>query len=452
MDFEAFHVDAFPVDQELRDAGCVGPELAHLAGVYCDSPRALVWRNPSSDWRVLALLLPLASRLSLMANPIFAQLARAWGLNVRFVGVDRDGLVYDFRSLLRDRTLKLLLELLAPENAREPALLDTLFAALADEMLTVLQRRRLGWGRHLVVDQRLEPQADASIFQRETRFPDFLAKLRAALRDEIVDVDFYGRVLRSVDLRETAFEQRVASLVESSLDAVTMAKLARTGVGRHLGCYNWLRLDLRHAAPRAHVLASLPGLATFFAETLVPLDAARLSAEGHGDDPGREDLGGDVVVDDRGGHGVGRHDGAGWRDEAGSRAAAGWREEADWDDDADWGAAPSRSRRDEAPPYDLRAIAARSASLHSAHWSAVLHRAIDAGQDRAVIEALAQRFEVGDNVIRRLWRERPQPFGQPPAWHLASILRCLHQAGERAWPTNEAQWRELISRALPHEA
>jgi hypothetical protein len=449
MDFEAFHVDGFPVDQELRDAGCVGPELAHLAGVYCDSPRALVWRNPSSDWRVLALLLPLASRLSLMANPIFAQLARAWGLNVRFVGVDRDGLVYDFRSLLRDRTLKLLLDLLAPENAREPALLDTLFAALADEMLTVLQRRRLGWGRHLVVDQRLEPQADASIFQRETRFPDFLAKLRAALRDEIVDVELYGRVLRSVDLRETAFEQRVASLLESSLDAVTMAKLARTGAGRHLGCYNWLRLDLRHAAPRAHVLASLPGLATFFAETLVPLDAARLSADGDDGDPGREDLDReDGERDD----GTDWRGGTRWRDGAARPDEAGWRDESDRDDDFDWGDAPDRSRRDEAPPYDLRAVAARSASLHSAHWSAVLHRAIDAGQDRAVIEALAQRFAVGDNVIRRLWRERPQPLGQPPAWHLAPILRRLHEAGERAWPANEAQWRELISRAVPHEA
>ena len=60
MDFEALRVDAFPVDVELQDAGVVGPELAHLASVYRRSPRALVWRNPSSDWRLFVLLPPLA--------------------------------------------------------------------------------------------------------------------------------------------------------------------------------------------------------------------------------------------------------------------------------------------------------------------------------------------------------------------------------------------------------
>ena len=128
MDFEALRVDSFPVDVELQDAGTVGPELAHLSGVYRRSPRALIWRNPSSDWRLFVLLPPLASRLSLMANPIFAQLTRAWGLNVRFVGVDRDGLIYDFRSLLSDVTLKLLVELLGADSAEDATLLDTLFA------------------------------------------------------------------------------------------------------------------------------------------------------------------------------------------------------------------------------------------------------------------------------------------------------------------------------------
>jgi len=46
----------------------------------------------------------------------------AWGLNVRFVGVDRDGLAYDFRNLLADRTLRLLVELLdAGALRRTPA-------------------------------------------------------------------------------------------------------------------------------------------------------------------------------------------------------------------------------------------------------------------------------------------------------------------------------------------
>ena len=281
MDFEAFRVDHFPVDQDLLDAGSVGPELAHLAGVYRHSPRALVWRNPSSDWRLFVLLLPLASRLSLMANPIFAQLTRAWGLNVRFVGVDRTGLCYDFRALLTDRTLKLLLEFLECDldRSHDPAVLDTLFAALAGEMLTILQQRRSGWDRHLAVEHRLEPDAEGSLFARASRYPDFLAKLREALRTEIIDVAFYGRALRSIDLRETTFEQRVASLIEGALDEVTMAKLVRTGAGKHLGCYNWLRIDPRHAASRAHVLGRLPGLASFLAQTLLPLEARRLDAD-----------------------------------------------------------------------------------------------------------------------------------------------------------------------------
>ena len=118
-DFESLRVDTFAVDEELIDAASVGPELAHLAQVYLRSPRALVWHNPSPDWRLFVLLLPIASRLSLMANPIFAQLARAWGLHARFVGIDRDGLVHDFRSLLSDRTLKLLVHLLGAELSRD---------------------------------------------------------------------------------------------------------------------------------------------------------------------------------------------------------------------------------------------------------------------------------------------------------------------------------------------
>lgn len=415
MDFETLRVDTFAVDDELEDAGSTGPELAHLAAVYRRSPRALVWRNPSSDWRLFVLLPPLASRLSLMANPIFAQLTRAWGLNVRFVGVDRDGLAYDFRSLLSDRTLKLLVDLLGAEVSDDPTLLDALFEALAREMLTVLQRRGPGWERHLDVEHRLEPQVPASLFARASRYPDFLASLRAALRDEIVDVDFYGRALRSIDLRESDVEQRIASLIEASLDPVTMAKLARTGAGRHLGCYNWLRLDARHAAPRAHALARLPGLATFFAEELVPLAAAQL--------PASADPAGDA--------------GSGEAEAAEPRVAAAPR---------------ANACADSASTLDLRAIAARSRSSHSTRWAAILQRAIDAGQDRAVIEALAQRFAVPDNVIRRVWRENPAALGQPPTWHLGQILRRLAARDERSWPGSDEAWRELIAQAIPAEA
>lgn len=409
-DVEFLTVDAVPIDAELQDDGAVGPELAHLARSYANSPRALICRHPSSDWRLFVVLLPLASRLSLMANPIFAQLTRAWGLNARFIGVDGDHLVYDFRALLSDRLLRMLVELLArsevdrgsPARGRHEAL-DLLFASLADEMLTVLDRRRGDWGRHLDREHRLEAQVQCSLFDRASRYPDFLASLRAALRDEIIDVSFYGRALRSIDLREEAIDARVATLIEASLDPVTLAKLARTGAGRHMGCYNWLRLDPRHALPRAHLLAQLPSFANFFADALVPLDA--------------------------------------------------WSDDVEPDPDVDCpGASAAQRARSPVATYELRALAARERSAHSLYWAGMLRRAIDSGQDRAVIEAIAQRFAVGDNVVRRIWRERPAALGQPPTWHLAQILRRLHACSDREWPADAAAWQALIASAVPIEA
>ena len=418
MDFDALRVDAHPVDEDLLDAGVVGPELAHLAGIYRGSSRALVWRNPSSDWQLFLLLPPIASRLSLLANPIFAQLTRSWGLNARFIGVDSDGLVYDFRGLLSDQTLRLLVELLGAEVQQQPELLDTLFAALAQQMLTVLPRREADWGKHLDVEHRLEPLVPASLFSRESRYPDLMVSLRQALKDKLIDVELYGRVLRSVELRETSVEQRIGALLESALDPVTMAKLARTGVGKHLGCYNWLRLDLRHAAPRAHVLTRLPGLASFFAEALVPQQAAWLHAiSGAQPDEARRDEAPCRNVDDA--------------MQAGRLGATD----------------PRQTRT-----LDLRALAARNESSHAARWAAVLQRAIDAGQDRLIIEAIAQRFAVDDNLIRRLWRESPEALGQPPTWHLTQILRRLAEGGPRRWPASDDDWQALIAAAIPTEA
>lgn len=415
MDFETLRIDAYPIDQDLADTGMVGPELAHLSQVYARSPRALIWRNPSNEWRVFVVLLPLASRLSMMTNPIFAQLARAWGLNIRFIGIDRDQLVYDFRALLSDRSIKLLVDALAQAIHRPPSAgpapaaddaLDVLFAALAGDLLTVLDRRRDDWGRHLVREHRLEPEVSGSLFDRGSRYPDFLSKLREALRNEIVDVEFYGRALRSIDLRETSAEQRLASLIEGSLDPITFAKLARSPVGKHLGCYNWLRLDLRHAGARAYALSRLPSFGTFFAESLVTLDTlGPLSTEPEDDDF----------------------------------------------EDAPATAAPAAGAQ-QVPTLDLRGLAARSDTAHSLRWGGVLKRSIDAGQDRAIIEALAQRFAVGDNVIRRLWREPPKALGIPPTWHLMQILRRLNELPDRGWPASDPEWRELIARAVPAEA
>ena len=386
-----------------------------------------------------------------MRNPIFAQLARAWGLNIRFIGIDRHQLVYDFRALLSDRAIHLLVDALAqtlhpislasqPQHKADDAL-DVLFAALAGDLLTVLDHRRDDWGRHLVRDHRLDPDQPDSLFDRPTRYPDFLAKLRETLRNEIIDVEFYGRALRSIDLREAAVEQRLASLIEGSLDPITFVKLTRTAaVGRHLGCYNWLRLDPRHAAARAHALSRLPSMASFFADALVTLETlpAALSI----DDPH------DPPVDDMG---------AMSPDAAPATPADA---AAPLPTDAatavpPHGAAPTRAdalRLHQVPTLDLRQLAARTDTLHALRCSELLKRAIDAGQDRAIIEALAQRFAVADNVIRRLWREQPRALGARPTWHLAQILRRLNELPERQWPADDSAWRELMAQAVPAEA
>lgn len=392
MDFEAIRVDGFPIDAELTDTGHAGPDLSAAAHVYLATPRALVWRNPSPDWKLFVLLLPLASRLSLMANPIFAQLVRDWGHTIRFVGVDRHQCVHDFRSLLTDATLRRLVDALArwlhapdasdprdatPARAAEAATLDVLFAALGDAMLTILEARRDDWGRHLAREHRLEPDLPGSLFDRASRYPDFIGQLRHALRHELVDVTFYGKVLRSMDLRERAAEQRVAALIEGTLEPVTLVKLSRTRTGRHLGCYNWLLSGPRHAAQRAYVLGKLPLFAQFFADALIDATPRRRS---------------------------------------GLVAAA---------------------------EHDAR-LARRSDDAHDA-----LRHAVDSGQDRWVIEALAAHFGVEQNVMRALWRHGPAVLDAPPTWHLKQILLRLDELPERSWPRDDAGWLQLASRAVP---
>lgn len=389
MDFEAIRVDAFPIDAELTDTGFVGPDLSAAAHAYLATPRALVWRNPSPDWRLFVLLLPLASRLSLMTNPIFAQLTRDWGHTVRFVGVDRHQCVYDFRSLLTDATLRRLVASLAqwlnaagardgrPARAAEAATLDVLFAALGDNMLTILETSPEDWGRHLAREHRLEPQAPGSLFDRASRYPDFTAQLHQALRHELVDVAFYGKVLRSMDLREAGAEQRAAALIEGTLDPVTLVKLGRTRTGRHLGCYNWLLTGPRHAAQRGYVLGKLPAFAQFFAEVLIDAQPRR------------------------------------------------------------------RSGLIGAAEHDAR-LAPRAADARDA-----LRQAVDSGQDRWVVEALAAHLGVQQNVLRALWRHCPGAIGAPPAWHLRQILLRLNELPERAWPRDDAQWLAFAGRSVP---
>jgi len=428
---QTLHVDAQAFDQELTDVGTVGPELAHLARIYCSSPRVIVFRQPSSEWRLFVLVLPLASRLSLLSNPVFTQLTRAWGLHLRFIGVDRNGLAYDFRSLLSDDMLRCLIKWLRAGESRRlqhidaatvhtapqaPALaengLDILFSGLAREMLTVLDKRRDDWGRHLNTHDRLEPGLPNNLFDRSGRYPDFLAACRDALRNRVIDVHFYGRILRSIDLREQAVELRAAAQIEDCLDPVVMTKLNKAGAGKHLGCYNWLSLSPTHAAMRSHILSRLPSFASYFAESLLNIETWQPTAQTV------EDLYSGMAEIEESFEQESIHSGA----------------------------------RPQAPAYDLRRISARQETLKNTECAARLRRAIDAGQDRAVIQVLAERFDVSENTIRLLWRDKPESLGQPPTWHLAEILRQLDRLGRHDWPIRTSEWETLMAQSVPAEA
>ena len=405
MRFTAITIDPLPLDAELTDAAAVGPDLARLASDYCLTPRALAWRHASSDWPLLMITLPMASRLSLMTNPIFGRLVRDWGAGLRVIGVDADRHAYDFRQLLGAQALSRLVHALAHligdhdsqreelgqhdgwDAARNGAL-DTIFALLADEMMTILDARRDDWERHLaregvlVTDTHAQVQSPGmrSLFERRTRYPEFTARLHQSLRESMIDVEFYGRILRAIDSRETATEARVLSIIESELDPITLTKLARTRLGPHLGCYNWIARDPRVSGHRATVLQKLPAFGQFFADRLL---------------------------------------------------------------------AP-RSGFDDAGDAMVRSIAAQPRpGTREEQRLRELSRAIDSGQDRWTIEALAQYFRVSENVLRALWRQCPPALGAPPEWHLRQILLSLAERAERSWPSDDAGWSALKVSAIP---
>ena len=378
MSYEAIYVDRYPIDEALTEAANVGPDTSHLAQVYLNTPRALVWRNASSDWKLLVLLLPMATRLSMLRNPIFSSLVRDWGLNVRFIGVDEHGRVFDFRKLLSDPVLQKLVDALAhyceTDSAQQHVLdtersanptLDILFSALSRGTLTMLETRRSDWPSHLAREHRLEPGVVGSLFDRDTRFPDFMRSLQTALRSDTIDIPFYSRALRSIDLREEAVEKRISHIVQSTLDVSSVDKLLRSSVGLHLGCYNWLAIDPRNRAHRHYVLQRLGCFAQFFSDSLLSkVDSAA-------------DLDGDASI---------------------------------------W----PRTKT----PNVVKQIA----------------QAVDSGQDRAVIDAIAQRFAISSNTVRHLWRAAPAALGTPVTWHLQQILLRLDAIEPRDWPDTPNGW------------
>ena len=76
-----------------------------------------------------------------------------------------------------------------------------------------------------------------------------------------------------------------------------------------------------------------------------------------------------------------------------------------------------------------------------------LRQAIDAGQDRLAIEALADRLAVSPALMRRLWREPPVELGIPPAWLLPALMHDLEAIPPQEWPKDKAAWQALIESA-----
>ncbi|NDA56459.1 MAG: hypothetical protein EBX61_09230 [Betaproteobacteria bacterium] len=78
--FNALTVDPCAIDAELEDAGAVGPELAFIAKEQRLLPRALCWRDASSDWPLLIVQIPGTEALWMLQHPVFTPIIRRWGM------------------------------------------------------------------------------------------------------------------------------------------------------------------------------------------------------------------------------------------------------------------------------------------------------------------------------------------------------------------------------------
>ncbi len=327
----------------------------------------------------------------MMSNPIFANMVRDWGLNVRFVGVDHHHRIFDFRKLLSDSILRKLVAALdknygidrsAQNEQASDATLDLLFSALAQGMLTILENRRTNWPDHLARSHRLEPNVQHSLFDRGSRLSDFTRALQIALKAKIIDANFYGRALRSYDLREESVEYRIAQMIHSTLDPHVVERLKASSVGQHLGCYNWMALEPDRAAQRHSILQRLGCFAQFFCDALLT----------------RQDITAEVDA-----------------------TASVW---------------PQTFARNDQEAALLQ-----------------LAQAVDSGQDRLVIQALANRFAIQPNTIRTLWRlssteHNCAALGTPNSWHLQNILLRLDALDPKHWPQTPEQWLQLKESVL----
>lgn len=269
--FEVLRVDSTPLDPYLEDAGVVGSELAFLAEEQRRLPRAWIWRDASSDWPLLMVLIPGTEPLWMLRHPVFTPIVRRWGLALRVIGISRESMGFDFRALLDDATLRALLEALLDEPQHQP--LDVIHETLARAMLSRMPGSHDAFV-HLLRRGFVHPPSPRAADPEDCGPRSLLLKrLQLALRDAQVDVDFYGRALRALRQREYQIALRVAGQLEASLDPLSLRRCYSVAPRIHWGAYNWLHRNPRHAHARLHLLRRMPWIANWVCEHLLNASA-----------------------------------------------------------------------------------------------------------------------------------------------------------------------------------
>ncbi|NCW18371.1 MAG: hypothetical protein EBW71_09280 [Betaproteobacteria bacterium] len=259
-------VDPCAIDAELEDAGAVGPELAFIAKEQRLLPRALCWRDASSDWPLLIVQIPGTEALWMLQHPVFTPIIRRWGMALRVIGISREAMAYDFRALLSDSTLAKLRSALRDDPQQAPV--DLIYQALAQGMLTRLHPSGQ-MAKHLLREGYIHPNSEAIEPADSAHRPLLIKALQTALRRGQLDIGFYSRAMRAIRRRESLVQQRLAFIFEGALSPLSLQLCARLDPRIPWGVYNWLHRDPRHAAAREHLLRHLPWLGPWLANHLL---------------------------------------------------------------------------------------------------------------------------------------------------------------------------------------
>ncbi|NBU66774.1 MAG: hypothetical protein EBS52_05525 [Betaproteobacteria bacterium] len=217
--FNALTVDPCAIDAELEDAGAVGPELAFIAKEQRLLPRALCWRDASSDWPLLIVQIPGTEALWMLQHPVFTPIIRRWGMALRVIGISREAMAYDFRALLSDSTLAKLRSALRDDPQQAPV--DLIYQALAQGMLTRLHPSGQ-MAKHLLREGYIHPNSEAIEPADSAHRPLLIKALQTALRRGQLDIGFYSRAMRAIRRRESLVQQRLAFIFEGALSPLSL--------------------------------------------------------------------------------------------------------------------------------------------------------------------------------------------------------------------------------------